>query len=94
MKTLYAHKDGILALKPERQDICRQHGVLVLGLGDPIPKDGILIADTRPKGFIGGRGPNDPAATMLYVGGWKEATSRLYFGDFTKALNKALKLSK
>ena len=94
MKTLYTHKDGILSLKPERQELCLKHGVLVLGLGDPIPKDGILIADTRPKGFIGGRGPSDPAATMLYVGGWKAASSKLYFEDFTKALNKALKLSK
>jgi hypothetical protein len=90
---LYTHKDGILALKPERQEACKVAGVIVLEFGEHMPKDGILVADTRPKGFVGSRGPNDPAATMLYVGGtFNSCKKTLYFENFERALKKALKL--
>lgn len=91
---LYTHKDGILALKAERQEACKAIGVKVLEFGEHMPKDGILIADMRPKGFVGGRGPNDPAATMLYVGGtFNSCKGRFYFESFDRALKKALKLA-
>lgn len=91
---LYTHKDGILALKAERQEACKVAGVKVLEFGEHMPKDGILIADTRPKGFVGGRGPNDPAATMLYVGGtFNDCKKTFYFESFDRALKKALKLT-
>lgn len=91
---LYTHKDGALALKAERQEACKAAGVKVLEFGEQMPKDGILIADTRPKGFVGGRGPNDPAATMLYVGGtFGSCKGTFYFQSFERALKKALKLS-
>lgn len=91
---LYTHKDGALALKAERQDACKAVGVKVLGFGEHMPKDGILIADTRPKGFRGGRGPNDPAATMLYIGGtFGSCQKTFYFESFERALKKAIKLA-
>lgn len=91
---IYTHKDGILALKPERQEACKAAGVKVIEFGDKIPKDGILIADARPRGFVGGRGPDDPAATMLYVGGtFNSCKKTFYFESFHRALNKAVKLS-
>lgn len=90
---LYTHKDGILALKAERQESCKAAGVKVLEFGDIMPEDGILIADTRPKGFVGGRGPDDPAATMLYVGGtFGSCKKTFYFESFERALKKAVKL--
>lgn len=92
---LYTHKDGILALKAERQEACKAAGVIILGMFEKMPKDGVLIADTRPKGFVGGRGPNDPAATMLYVGGtFKSCEKAFYFESFERALSKAIKLTK
>lgn len=91
---LYTHRIGMLALKPERQEACKAAGVKVLGFGEHMPKDGILIADTRPKGFVGGRGSGDPAATMLYVGGtFKSCEKTFYFKSFERALKKALKLA-
>lgn len=90
---VYTHKDGILALKPERQDACRAAGVVVLEFGESVPKGGILLADTRPKGFIGGRGSDDPAATMIYVGGVFKPDQKFYFESFERALKKALRLS-
>lgn len=89
---LYTHKNGILALKPERQVVCKAAGVTVLEFGDVMPVNGILIADTRPKDFVGGRGPDDPAATMLYVSGVVKPTRTYYFKDFDRALKKALSL--
>lgn len=91
---LYTHKTGILALKPERQEACKAAGVVLLELFEKMPKDGILIADTRPKGFVGGRGPNDPGATMLYLGGtFGSCKGTFYFESFDRALKKALKLA-
>lgn len=93
---LYTHADGILALKRERQELCKAAGVIVLGMFEPMPKDGILIADTRPRGFVGGRVlQRDPPATMLYVGGvFKETCEKTYyFESFERALSKALKLT-
>lgn len=89
---LYTRKDGILSLKPERQEACKAVGVTILEFGDVMPADGVLITDTRPKGFIGGRGPDDPAATMLYIGGVFKPTKTYYFKDFDRALKKALSL--
>lgn len=91
---LYTHKDGILALKHERQEACKSAGVKVLEFGENMPKDGILIADTRPRGFVGGRGPDDPAATMLYIGGtFASREKTFYFESFERALKKAIKLA-
>jgi len=90
---LYTHSDGILALKPERQEACRAAGVTVLPFGQSVPEGGILIADTRPRGFVGGRGPEDPAATMIYVGGAINPEKTFYFADFDRALRKAVMLA-
>ncbi|KQQ60116.1 hypothetical protein ASF84_05240 [Pseudomonas sp. Leaf127] len=90
---LYTRHDGLLALKKERIEACRAAGVTVLGFGEHLPKDGILIADTRPRGFVGGRGPDDPAATMLYVGGVFKPEKTYYFESFERALKKAQKLA-
>ena len=91
---LYTHKAGILALKLQRQEACKASGVKIIEFGEVVPKDGILIADTRPKGFVGGRGPDDPAATMLYVGGtFNSCQKTFYFESFERALKKALKLA-
>lgn len=91
---VYAHKDGILALKPDRQEACKAAGVTLLSLFEKVPAGGILIADTRPKGFVGGRGPDDPAATMLYIGGtFASCEKTLYFESFDRALKKAIKLA-
>lgn len=91
---VYTHADGILALKLERQSACKAAGVAVLEFGEKMPKDGILIADTRPRSFVGGRGPDDPAATMLYVGGTFGACEKtFYFESFERALKKALSLA-
>lgn len=93
MKTVYAYKEGILALKKERQEACKAAGVLLVNFGEQAPRDGVLIADTRPKGFVGGRGPEDPAATMVYVGTAFNADKKFYFESFERALKKALKLA-
>lgn len=91
---LYTHKDGILALKRDRQAACKSAGVTLLEFGETVPFNdgGILIADARPRGFVGGRGPDDPAATVLYVGGVFKPTKTYYFKDFDRALKKALSL--
>lgn len=90
---LFTHNDGTLALKPERQAACRAAGITVLGLGERVPAGGILIADTRPRSFVGGRGPDDPAATMIYIGSPMKPEKTFYFESFDKALRKALKLA-
>ena len=91
---VYAHKDGILALKPDRQEVCKAAGVTLLSLFEKVPAGGILIADIRPKGFVGGRGPDDPAATMLYIGGtFASCEKTFYFESFERALKKAIKLA-
>lgn len=90
---LYAHTNGILALKPERQDACKAAGVKLLEFGDKVPAGGILIADSRPRGFVGGRGPDDPAATVIYIGGVFKPEKVHYFESFERALKKALKLA-
>lgn len=90
---LFTHSDGILALKKERQDACRAAGVTVLTFGQMVPTGGILIADCRPRNFIGGRGPNDPAATRIYIGSPMSPIKTFYFGSFDRALKKALKLA-
>ena len=91
---VYAHKDGILALKPDRQESCEAAGVTLLSLFEKVPAGGILIADTRPRGFVGGRGPDDPAATMLYIGGtFASCEKTFYFESFERALKKAIKLA-
>ena len=63
---LFARKDGLLALKQERQLAVEKTGGVILGFGDRNPRDGILLADCRPKGFVGGRTADDPAATAIY----------------------------
>lgn len=88
----YAYEDGILALKPERQEACKAAGVTILAFGQSMPDNGILIADTRPRGFVGGRGPDDPAATMVYVGNAFKHSKKFYFESFDSALKKAIKL--
>lgn len=90
---LYTHRIGILALKPERQEACKAAGVIVLEFGESVPDGGILLADCRPKGFIGGRGPEDPAATMIYVGDVFRPQQKFYFESFDRALRKAIKLA-
>lgn len=91
---VYAHKDGILALKPDRQEACKAAGVTLLSLFEKVPAGGILIADTRPKGFVSGRGHDDPAATMLYIGGtFASCEKTFYFENFDRALKKAIKLA-
>lgn len=89
---LYTRACGMLALKQERIEACKAAGVIVLEFGEETPKDGILIADVRPRKWVGGRGPNDPAATMLYVGSVINPEKTYYFEDFNRALNKAIKL--
>ncbi|OLY75619.1 hypothetical protein AU074_22825 [Pseudomonas sp. ATCC PTA-122608] len=89
---LYTHQSGLLALKPERQEACKKAGVTVLNFGEKVAKGGILIADTRPRGFLGGRGPDDPAATMIIIGGVFKPEKVFYFKSFDRALKKALKL--
>lgn len=90
---LFAHSTGMLALKPERIEACKAAGVTILGLFERMPEGGLLIADTRPRKFVGGRGPADPAATMLYVGGTFKPETTFYFESFERALSKALKLA-
>lgn len=91
---LYTRDDGLLALKKERREACKVAGVTVLGFGEHLPKDGILIADCRPRGFVGGRVlERDPAATMLYVGGVFKPEKTYYFESFERALKKAQKLA-
>ena len=90
---IFAHSTGMLALKPERIEACKAAGVTILGLFERMPKGGLLIADTRPRKFVGGRGPADPAATMLYVGGVFKPEQSLYFESFERALSRALKLA-
>lgn len=90
---LYTRKDGVLALNPDRQTACKASGVVVLEFGEKMPSGGILIAGTRPRGFLGGRGPDDPAATMLCVGNVFKPEKTYYFGKFESALKKALKLA-
>lgn len=90
---VYTRKDGLLALKPERQEACKAAGVVVLEFGEKLPAGGILLADIRPKGFVGGRGPNDPAATRIYIGGVFKPEKTYYFESFERALKKALKLA-
>lgn len=90
---LFAKSTGLLALKAERIEVCRAAGVTILDLFEKVPKGGILIADARPKGFVGGRGPDDPAATMLYIGGvFKNCEKTFHFESFERALKKALAL--
>lgn len=91
---LYTRQDGLLKLKEERLEACKALGVIVLGLGESLPQDGILIADCRPRGFVGGRVlERDPAATMLYVGGVFKPEKTYYFESFERALRKAQKLA-
>ncbi|NWF10146.1 hypothetical protein HX810_20950 [Pseudomonas salomonii] len=90
---LYTHQNGLLALKPERQKACKAAGVTVLGFGEKVPKGGILIMDTRPRGFVGGRGPEDPAATMIIIGSVFKPEKTYYFESFERALKKAQKLA-
>lgn len=90
---LFTRKDGLLALKPERQEACKAAGVTVLGFGEKMPKGGILLADTRPRSFVGGRGPDDPAATMIIIGSVLKPEKTYYFESFERALKKALKLA-
>ncbi|AWF67718.1 hypothetical protein CSB92_6133 [Pseudomonas aeruginosa] len=91
---LYTRSDGLLALKKERIEACKTAGVTVLGFGEHLPKDGILIADCRPRGFVGGRVlERDPAATMLYVGDVFKPEKTYYFESFERALRKAKKLA-
>lgn len=91
---VYAHSCGLLSLKADRLEACREAGVIILGLFERMPKGGILVADTRPRSFVGGRGPSDPAATMLYLGGVFTPEKTFYFESFERALKKALKLAK
>jgi hypothetical protein len=90
---IYTRQDGMLALKPERIEACRAAGVVVLGFGERTPDDGIVIADCRPRGFVGWRGPDDPAATILYVGNVFRPIKTYYFDSFERALKKAKKLA-
>ncbi|WP_426134867.1 hypothetical protein [Pseudomonas sp. PWP3-1b2] len=90
---LYTHQSGLLALKPERQEACKAAGVTVLGFGEKMPKGGMLLADTRPRGFVGGRGPGDPAATMIIIGSAFKPEKTYYFESFERALKKAQKLA-
>lgn len=91
---LFARSTGMLALKPERIESCKAAGVTILDIFEPMPKGGLLIADARPRKFFGGRGPADPAATMLYLGGvFKDCEQTFYFESFERALSKALKLA-
>lgn len=92
--SIYTHENGLLALKIERQEACKMAGVTVLGFGEKVPKGGILIADTRPRGFVGGRGPDDPAATMIIIGSVFKPEKTFYFESFDRALNKAMKLAR
>lgn len=91
---LYTRQDGILKLKQERLEACKAAGVIVLGLGERLPKDGILIADCRPRRFIGGRVlERDPAATMLYIGDVFKPEKTYYFESFERALKRAQQLA-
>lgn len=90
---LYTRQSGLLALKPERQQACKAVGVIVLGFGEKTPKGGILLADTRPRGFVGGRGTDDPAATMIIIGSVFSPEKTYYFESFERALKKAQKLA-
>lgn len=90
---VFAKSTGMLALKPERIEACLAAGVTILGLFEKLPKGGILLADARPKKFVGGRGPNDPAATMLYVGALFKPEKTYHFESFERALSKAMKLA-
>ncbi|ETK39472.1 hypothetical protein GIW79_24735 [Pseudomonas sp. PA-7-1E] len=90
---LFTRKDGLLALKPERQEVCKAAGVSVLGFAEKMPKGGILLVDTRPRAFVGGRGPDDPAATMIIIGSVFKPDKTYYFESFERALKKALKLA-
>lgn len=91
---LYTRDDGLLALKKARREACKAAGVTVLGFGEHLPRDGILIADCRPRGFVGGRElERDPAATVLYVGGVFKPEKTYYFESFERALKKAQKLA-
>ncbi|AXA66709.1 hypothetical protein CE139_13070 [Pseudomonas oryzihabitans] len=90
---IYTREEGMLALKPERIEACRAAGVIVLGFGEKTPDDGIVIADCRPRGFVGWRGPDDPAATILYVGSVFRPTKTYYFDSFERALKRAKKLA-
>lgn len=89
---VYARSTGLLALKPQRVEACRAAGVTILGLFEKLPKGGILLADARPKEFVGGRGPDDPAATMIYVGAVFKPEKTYHFESFERALKKALKI--
>lgn len=93
MKTLYTRASGLLAMKPERQEVAKQHGVVVLEFGAHMPPDGILLADARPRGFKGGRGPDDRAATAIYDGGPFASKKPRQFEDFDRALKAAIKMA-
>lgn len=91
--SLYTHKTGVLALKPERQEACLAAGVKVLEFGESFPIGGILIADARPAAFEGERGPDDPAATALYVGSVFNPKEIIHFEDFDLALARGLQMA-
>ena len=94
MKTICARKDGILALKQERIEAVRNAGGLILEFGESAPKDAIMLTDCRPRGFVGGRGPNDPAATAICTLNALGNIQVLFrFEDFGRALCKAKNLA-
>lgn len=93
-KQVYAHRHGILGLKPDRCARVIECGGIVLEFGDQIPENGILLADCRPIKFTGRRNSDDPADTAIFIG---YATRENYVTrrqNFEHALRKAIALAK
>ena len=96
MSKVYIHKVGALSFshKKDQFEKAIEMGCIVLEFGESVPKGGVLVADTRPKGFIGGRGPDDPNAFMIYEGVTINSYKKMHYSaDLKRAINKAKKLA-
>lgn len=96
MSKVYIHKVGMLSFshKKEQFEKAIEMGCIVLEFGQSVPKGGVLVADTCPKGFVGGRGPDDPNAFMIYEGVTINSCKKMHYSaDLKRAINKAKKLA-
>ena len=102
MSSIVLLDTGIRALKPERNAIAIGYGARTISSGYKIKIGDIVMSDARPKGFVGGRTSDDPAATCVMIA-IQNPKGRHFdcslkkictFERFDLAMHKALKMAK
>jgi hypothetical protein len=92
MKNIVVHSSGLLGLKAERVVTAIESGAKCADSGYRAVEGDIILGDCRPKGFIGGRNAEHPAATAIFI---KTATHMRHVSTYQRfdlALKKAIRM--